>query len=175
MRAIPTRAIAAPMKRLSPQKNPPITLRELKPAEIPSMFPLIQILNPTMSKALFTRRIKSMMPLGYRAVAAFEGKEMVAVSGFWIRTRLWCGKQLDMDNFVVNPTLRSSGLGSRIVEWIEKLALKENCELIVLDSYVQSHLTHRFYFRQGFSITGYHLTKVPGTNAPFVPHRNKQI
>lgn len=133
------------------------------------MYPLIRILNPAMSKALFTRRIKAMLPLGYRAVAAFLGDEMVGVSGFWIRTRLWCGKQLDMDNFVVSPTLRGGGLGKRIVEWIEQRALAEQCELIVLDSYAQSHLTHRFYFRAGFTITGYHLTKVPGTDAPFVP------
>lgn len=164
-----TRAIAAPMKALSPQKKHRVTLRELKATEIPLIFPLIQLLNPDMSKALFMKRIKAMMPHDYRAVAAFQGKEMVAVSGFWIRTRLWCGKQLDMDNFVVMPTLRRSGVGAQILAWIEQRAIAEKCELIVLDSYVQSHLTHRFYYRQGFTISGYHMTRVPGTDAPFVP------
>jgi len=154
-------------KKMAVKKQPPLRVRELSAAEIPLIFPLIQILNPEMSERLFRARIKAMLPLGYRAVAVFSGTDMVAISGFWIRTRLWCGKQLDMDNFVVRPELRGSGVGQRIVQWLEALAIAEKCDLMVLDSYVQSHLTHRFYYRNGFTATGYHLTKIPGTNTPF--------
>jgi GNAT superfamily N-acetyltransferase len=108
-----------------------------------------------------------MLPLGYRVVAAFSGSEMVGISGFWIRTRLWCGKQLDVDNFVVKPNLRGGGVGQKIVAWLEARALDEQCELMVLDTYVSYFLAQRFYYRNGFTNTGYHMTKIPGSSVPF--------
>lgn len=144
-----------------------ITLRELKPAEIKGIFPLIHLHNPGITKPLFTKRLADMLPHGYRAVAAFDGKTMVAVSGFWLRSRFWCGRQLDIDNFFVHPDYRGDGLGKKLVDWLEKRALKEQCELIVLDAYADSFLAHRFYHREGFVATGTHFTKVPGTTVPW--------
>ena len=146
---------------------PRITLRELKPAEIPSIFTLVNLNNPRITKAIFTHRLKDMMPLGYHAVAAFDGATMVAISGFWLRSRFWCGRQMDIDNFFVHPDYRSAGLGKKLIAWLEKRALAEKCELIVLDCYVDYFHAHRFYQREGFVTTGYHFTKVPGTNVPF--------
>ncbi|MFZ4124533.1 MAG: GNAT family N-acetyltransferase [Rickettsiales bacterium] len=143
------------------------TVRELKPSEMQGIFPLISQLNPTMSKALFTKRLRSMLAGGYRAVAVFEGKKMVALSGFWIRTRFWCGKQLDIDNVVVNEAHRSKGLGKLMNDWLEALAKQESIELIVLDSYNTAHAAHAFYHRQGYGITGYHFTKDPRSGTPF--------
>ena len=144
-----------------------VTLRELSVAEIPSILPLIQQLNPSMTKRLFAARLKEMLPLGYRVVAAFMGDDMVGISGFWMRTRFWCGKQIDIDNFVVRKDLRGSGVGQTLLEWLEARALKEKCELMVLDTYVSYFMAHRFYFRNGFTNTGYHMTKIPGSNIPF--------
>lgn len=152
------------------RKNKPATniaLRELKKSEIPGIFPLISLHNPKITKRLFTERLKDMLPFGYRAMAAFDGKRMVAVSGFWIHSRFWCGRHLDIDNFFVHPDYRGAKLGSKLVAWLEGKALKEKCELIVLDAYADSFLAHRFYYREGFVATGTHFTKVPGTTAPF--------
>ena len=151
-------------KHVKPRK---ITLRELKPAEIPAIFPLVQMHNPKVTKARFTASLKDMLPLGYRALAAFDGEHMVAVSGFWLRTRFWCGRQLDIDNFFVHPEYRGAKLGQKMVQWLEARALKEKCELIVLDAYADAFLAHRFYHREGFVATGTHFTKVPGTDKPF--------
>ena len=155
------------MKKNACQPRPRIRLRELSPAEIPSIFPLVQMHNPGMSKATFNARLKDMLPYGYYAVAAFDGEKMVAVSGFWLRSRFWCGRQLDIDNFFVHPDYRGAGLGKKLVMWLEKRALTEKCELIVLDAYADGFLAHRFYHTQGFVATGSHFTKVPGTNVPW--------
>ncbi len=143
------------------------TIRELKPAEMQGIFPLIAQLNPAMSKALFTKRLRTMLADGYRAVAVFDGKKMVALSGFWIRTRFWCGKQLDIDNVVVNESHRGKGLGTLMNNWLEAFAKRESIELIVLDSYNTAHEAHAFYHRQGYGITGYHFTKDPRIGKPF--------
>jgi GNAT superfamily N-acetyltransferase len=155
------------IKKSTDHSKPRITVRELSAAEIRSILPMIQHLNPSMTKRLFTARLKQMLPLGYRVVAAFAGDRMVGISGFWIRTRFWCGKQLDIDNFVVSPDLRGGGVGKKIIAWLEKLALSEQCELIVLDTYVSYFLAQRFYVSNGFTNTGYHMTKIPGSNVPF--------
>lgn len=155
------------MKKKPVRNVKPIVLRQLTPKEIPGIFALVNLHNPSITKALFTRRLKDMLPFGYHAVGAFSGEKLVAVSGFWLRSRFWCGRQLDIDNFFVHPDYRRLGIGSRLVEWLEKRALREKCELIVLDAYADSFLAHRFYHREGFVATGSHFTKVPGTHMPF--------
>lgn len=158
-------------KRAKIKPRPRISLRELPAAQIPTIFPLVHKNNPKISKALFTKRLKEMIPFGYHALAAFDGTKMVGISGFWLRSRFWCGRQLDIDNFFVDPAYRGAGIGSMMVEWLEKRALKEKCELMVLDTYADYFLAQRFYYREGFVATGYHFTKVPGTNAPFDRHK----
>ncbi len=149
------------------KKSKSITLRALKPSEIPSIYPLVHLNNPHITKPIFTRRLKDMIPFGYHIVAAFDGARMVAISGFWLRSRFWCGRQLDIDNFFVHPKYRNSGLGARMVKLLDARAKAEKCDLIVLDCYVDYFRTHRFYQREGFVTTGYHFTKVPGTTEPF--------
>ncbi len=144
-----------------------IRLRELTATEIPTIFALMNLNNPKITKTIFAKRLADMLPFGYHAVAAFDGERMVAVSGFWLRSRFWCGRQLDIDNFFVHPDYRSAGVGKRLVQWLEKRAIAEKCELIVLDTYADYFLAQRFYHREGFSATGTHFTKVPGSNAPF--------
>ena len=147
--------------------SPIIKLRELTKSEIPRIFPLIELHNPKLSKALFTRRLEDMIPYGYRAMAAFDGKRMIAISGFWIHSRFWCGRHLDIDNFFVHPDYRGARLGAQLVAWLEAKALAEKCDLMVLDTYADKFLTHRFYHREGFAATGYHFTKVPGSRIPW--------
>lgn len=144
-----------------------ITLRELSWEEMPSILPLLQVLNPKLTKPVFLARLKKMKPLGYRAVVASDGKKMVGLSGFWMWTRFWCGTHLDIDNFVVHPDYRDQKVGDKLVQWLEKTALKEKADLMVLDVYAENHRAQRFYFRSGFVATGKHFTKIPGSTMPY--------
>jgi hypothetical protein len=42
-------------------------------------------------------------------------------------------------------------------KWLRQLALAEGCDALDLDSGVQRHLAHRFYFRYGMQIAAYHF------------------
>ncbi|MFM9890797.1 MAG: GNAT family N-acetyltransferase [Rickettsiales bacterium] len=150
-----------------------VTLRELSPREMAGMYALIATHNPGMGKALFTRRLKQMQRQGYRAVGAFDGWQMIGVSGFWVGTRFWCGRHLDIDNFFVAENYRRDGVGAKLVAWLEATAIAEKCELIGLDVYADSFLAHRFYHRHGFVATGHHMTKQPGSAEPFTPPRKR--
>ncbi len=155
------------MKKTANSKPSTLRLHELSPNEISRIFPLMQMNNPSLTKRQFTQQLKEMLPCGYQAVAAFDGEKMVGISGFWLRSRFWCGRQLDIDNFFVHPDYRSSGIGKQLVHWLEARAVSEQCELIVLDTYADYFLAQRFYHREGFVATGVHMTKVPGSNAPW--------
>ena len=96
---------------------------------------------------------------------------MVGLSGFWIGMRFWCGRQLDVDNFVVHPDYRGRKIGEKLIAWLEAEALRSECALMVLDVYADNYLAHRFYHRAGFVATGYHYTKIPGTRTPYTKTR----
>jgi len=148
-----------------------ITVRELEAAELPRLFALINLHNPSLDQAMFDRRLREMIPLGYRAVAAFVGDELVGCCGFWLRTRFWSGHEFDIDNFVVHPDQRGQKIGEQLLQWLEAKALEAQCDLIVLDAYADSFRAHRFYIKNGYSLTGYHITKIPGSNDPFEKKR----
>ena len=127
--------------------------------EFGKIYPLLKQVNPSLTKAQFTKRLKAMRAQGYRCIAAVENGKYLGISGFWTGTRFWCGKFIDYDNVIVDKSLRSTGIGRKLVAWIEKEARRLGCDMLGLDCYTTSHDAHRFYFREGFIIKGYHFTK----------------
>ncbi|NDK54937.1 GNAT family N-acetyltransferase [Pontibacter fetidus] len=136
------------------------TIREL--VTLPEMLAqhaLIQQLNPTMSLARYEELLLQMLPNGYRMAAVFTGDACVGLSGFWIGTKLYSGKYLEIDNFVVDSNYRSQRLGKQLSDWLHTIAEQEGCETIMLDAYATNAAAHKFYFREGFHIKGYHFYK----------------
>jgi GNAT superfamily N-acetyltransferase len=133
---------------------------ELKSAgEFSLAYPLLNQLNPTLSESEFNRRLKNMLARGYRCIAMVEDGKYLGVCGFWHGTRFWCGDYIDLDNVVVDEKLRSRNIGKKLLDWVEELARKLKCELLICDAYVTSNSAHRFYFREGYIIKGYHFIK----------------
>lgn len=120
---------------------------------------LIQQLNPAMDASQYEQLLSQMLPNGYRMVGIFEGEKCVGLSGIWINTKLYSGKYLEIDNFIVDAVYRSQELGKRLLDWMQQLAVKENCQTIMLDAYTSNNAAHRFYFREGFHIKSYHFYK----------------
>lgn len=143
-----------------------LKIRELKQNELASIYPMLKVLNPGLSKPVFLARLKLMKPLGYRAIAVYAGNRMVGISGFWMRARFWCGREMDIDNFVVHPDWRRAKVGDRMLAWLEKKAKQEKVQVMVLDAYAHNALAHRFYYRHDFTVTGFHMTKTPGSRVP---------
>jgi GNAT superfamily N-acetyltransferase len=137
----------------------PLTLRELSMEELPSILPLIEQHNVKLTPVELRRRLELMVPQGYRCIAAFQGEKMVGVAGYWVGTKFWCGEYLEPDNVFVLPELRSAGIGAKMMDYLEEKARTLGCKLVVLDSYVTYAGAHRFYFRRGYEITGYHFTR----------------
>lgn len=138
----------------------PITIKELKrKVDWLSMYPLVKQSNPEMKKREFETLLAGMLAAGYRCIGAYKADKLVGVAGFWVGYRFWCGKYIDIDNVVVDKNHRGKSVGKQLLAWLEKEGQRLKCHIAVLDSYTRSHRSHRFYFREGYVILGYHFTK----------------
>lgn len=122
-------------------------------------FPLIQYLNPNMEPERYETLLRLMLPQQYRMVGVFEGDTCLGLSGYWMGTKLYSGKYLEIDNFVVDEQYRSKGIGKMLVDWLTDEASKNQCETMMLDAYVVNNAAHKFYLREGFVIKGFHFLK----------------
>jgi GNAT superfamily N-acetyltransferase len=94
----------------------------------------------------------------YRLVAASHGGAVRAVAGYRLMEMLYCGRLLYVDDLVSDETARSNGFGRALIEWLQSEARAHGCAEVHLDSGVQRKDAHRFYFRERFTIAGYHFT-----------------
>ncbi|WP_242926198.1 GNAT family N-acetyltransferase [Pontibacter vulgaris] len=120
---------------------------------------LILQLNPSMAESRYRELLQQMLPNGYRMVGAFIGNSCVGLSGFWVSAKLYSGKYLEVDNFVVDEAYRSEGIGKLLSDWMHTEAQRLNCDTIMLDAYVTNSAAHKFYFREGFHIKSLHFYK----------------
>ncbi len=120
---------------------------------------LVHQLSAHLTEADYEAMLKEMIPHNYFQVVAYQDGECVAVSGYWLATKLYCGKYLEIDNFVVDEKHRNSTIGARLLAWIENEARLQNCNLMMLDAYVENFPAHRFYHRHGFHARGFHYLK----------------
>lgn len=121
---------------------------------------LVLQLNPSMTLQRYEELLRIMLQNGYRMVGVFTPTgQCVGLSGFWVNGKLYSGKYLEVDNFVVDAPYRSKQLGKILSDWMQQEAQRLACDTIMLDAYTSNHAAHRFYFREGFHIKSYHFFK----------------
>ncbi len=121
---------------------------------------LTQQLNPDIPiSKLKERQLKMFEFENYKCFGLFDGKQLVGLSSGWITVKLYSGKQLEVDNVVVDNTIQSKGLGSVMMKEIELWVKENDCETIELNTYIQNDRSHKFYFNQGYKILGFHFQK----------------
>lgn len=140
-----------------------LVIREAKGLrEMARLFPLVKQLNPGLKKRDYTTMLKDMLAHGYRMAAVYDGKKCAGLSGFWISTKIYCGKYVELDNVVIDHNYRSQGIGKKLCDWIIAVARKEQCVTAMLDAYAENIPAHRFYYREGFYVRGFHFLKKIG-------------
>lgn len=128
--------------------------------EMLAQIEMMQHLYPKLTLGKYQSYLQEMIPHNYRQVAVFEGITCVGLSGFWTGTKLWCGKYIELDNFIVHPEHRSKGIGKLITDYIDAKAKEIGCTNIVLDAFTTNFAAHRFYYNQGFGPKGFHFVKI---------------
>lgn len=128
--------------------------------EMVAQISTIRFLYPNISLEKYQSFLSEMVPHNYIQIAIFEDDICLGLTGCWSATKLWTGKYLEIDNFVVNPDHRSKGIGKLLTDYIEKKAIELNCSSIVLDAFTGNFGAHRFYYNQGYAPKGFHFVKI---------------
>lgn len=138
-----------------------VIIKELKTKkEMLPAFPLIGQMYPQLSVEKFSAALDEMILRdNYKIIAAFSDGKMVGVSGYFVSYMFYCGRYLQACNFFVEKQSRKSGVGKKILDYLEEKARQKRCERFVLDSYTENKLSHPLFFREGFYIRGLHFMK----------------
>lgn len=128
--------------------------------EMAAQISTIRFLYPNISLEKYQSFLSEMVPHNYIQIAIFEDEICLGLTGCWSATKLWTGKYLEIDNFVVDPDHRSKGIGKLLTDYIEKKAIELNCSSIVLDAFTGNFGAHRFYYNQGYAPKGFHFVKI---------------
>jgi GNAT superfamily N-acetyltransferase len=137
-------------------------LKELKSLEeMLEQLPVLQELYPSLTLEAYEKDLINMLPNNqYGQIAVFEGETCLGLTGYWIGTKLWCGKYLEIDNLIVSEKQRSTGVGKRMFEYLAAKATQENCTMMALDSYTSNFKAHKFFYNQSFAPKGFHFIRV---------------
>ena len=127
--------------------------------EISSTYAVMRQLRTHLIEDEYLEKVECMRRSGYRVAAVLDGGRVTCVAGFRIQEYLYCGKHLYVDDLVTDESSRSGGYGKLMLDWLVGEAKRSGCEQFHLDSGVQRHDTHRFYFREGMKISAYHFSK----------------
>ena len=132
----------------------------LNKSDLKQITALTKVLNPNLSVSVLAARQLDMFELEtYRCFGIVKNNQLIAVSSGWLTIRLYSGKQLEIDNVIVNPSVQSTGIGAQFLNEIETWATKNGCDTIELNTYVENSRSHKFYFNMGYEILGFHFQK----------------
>ncbi len=121
---------------------------------------IIRHLYPQISAEKYKSYLETMIPHNYTQVVVYDGDECVGLTGLWYGIKLWCGKYMEIDNFIVHPNHRSKGIGKMLTDYVNQKATELDCTMVVLDAYTQNFTAHRFYYNQGYNPKGFHFIKI---------------
>ena len=136
------------------------TIELTKIEEMLAQFELMKHLYPNFTLEKYTAFLQEMIPHNYTQIAVFDKEEILGLTGCWSGTKLWSGKYLEVDNFIVHPNHRSKGIGKLLTDFVNQKALDLGCTMIVLDAFTGNFTAHRFYYNQGYEPRGFHFIKM---------------
>jgi GNAT superfamily N-acetyltransferase len=138
-------------------------LKIIELTTVPEMLAQIEVMQhlyPNLSIDKYESYLQQMVPHNYKQLAVFEDDTCVGITGFWTAMKLWTGKYIEIDNFIVHSEHRSKGIGKMMTDYIDTKAKGEGCNAIVLDAFTGNFTAHRFYYNQGYVPKGFHFLKM---------------
>jgi GNAT superfamily N-acetyltransferase len=92
------------------------------------------------------------------AVAVVEG-QVAGITVFRILEKTHSGRDLYCDDLVTTEKQRSSGVGHALMQYMERICAERGCDTFSLDSGAWRQQAHKFYFREGMTISSFHFDK----------------
>ena len=118
-------------------------------------------LRPQLASA-YVARMKQVFAGGAEMAVAVEAGRVVGITVFRIIEKTFSGRELYCDDLVTDEAARSSGVGRALVAYMDRIGRERGAETFALDSGTQRQQAHKFYFREGLTVTAFHFSrKVP--------------
>lgn len=135
-------------------------MKLLSKEHFPEILKLTKQLNEDLPLSELESRQAQMFEFeNYRCFGLFEGDQLIGVSSGWITVRLYSGKQVEIDNVIIDASVQSKGYGAKFIAEIEQWAKANNCKTVELNTYTSNTRSHKFYYLHGFRILGFHFQK----------------
>ncbi len=116
-------------------------------------------LRPHLLQPSFVATIQQMQREGYELAFIEEQGKAVAAIGFRYLQFLYNGKHLYIDDLSTLPSCRGKGYGTKLLKYVEGVAISKGYETVTLDSGYQRNVAHRLYLNEGFCLAAHHFSK----------------
>lgn len=136
-------------------------IRDLKTKhEMMDTYSVLTEVYPSLTIADYSAELDFMLPMNYGQAAVYENGVCVGVCGYWVGSKLWCGKYLELDNVVISEKYRSKGVGKLLFEFMYHKGTELNVTMLALDSYTSNFKAHKFFYNEGFAPRGFHFIRI---------------
>jgi ribosomal protein S18 acetylase RimI-like enzyme len=129
-------------------------------AEMLAHLDIVKQLYPDFTVEKYGTLLDEMLKANYQQVIVTKNNKTIALTGVWIGTKLWSGKYIEIDSFVVHEDFRGQKIGDILIEKVHKIAEKEGANQIVLDAFTTNFTAGKFYINHGFQPKGFHFVKI---------------
>ncbi|WP_096155425.1 MULTISPECIES: GNAT family N-acetyltransferase [Bacillus] len=106
---------------------------------------VLKELRTSLSEKEFFKRLAVMQKEGYQMLGLEDKGQLVAVAGIIPLTNFYHGKHIYIYDLVTKSTVRSSGYGEKLLDYIISMGKEKGYENITLSSGLQRVDAHRFY------------------------------
>jgi GNAT superfamily N-acetyltransferase len=107
----------------------------------------------------YVARMHSVFRDGAEMAVALDGDTVVGVTVFRCYDRTLHGKEMYCDDLVSDATVKVKGVGNALMQYLSDTGRARGMTKLTLSSGVQRAQAHKFYFREGFTISSFHFVK----------------
>ena len=109
----------------------------------------------------YRARLETVFASGAEMAVALDGGRVAGLTVFRVIEKTFSGRELYCDDLVTDEVVRSKGAGKAMMAYLERVARERGCDTFALDSGCQRQQAHKFYFREGMTITAFRFQKKP--------------
>jgi len=124
------------------------------------ILPLLCELYPSIAQEVLLQRVYKVIVTDWQCEILKEEEEIIALSGYRIMDRLCYGKFMYIDHFIVDQAYRDSSTSAHILDHLIEIAKAEDCESIILDTFVTNSKAQRLWLNNDFNIVGFHFQRL---------------
>jgi hypothetical protein len=112
-----------------------------------------------MAEEQYAAKLKRVFAQGGRMIVATEGDRVLGVAVYRRFEHTLSGVKFYIDDLVTDHMHRSRGVGRALMTELERIARETGCSEMVLDSALERHGAHKFYYREGFVLASFNFKK----------------